>query len=185
MVAEISERVSDNPLAVAPGEVVIVLGKKGFGKTCLLMDLVESSPGFDYVFIVDPACCLGDLDGHYNYIEIWDVEAGNIPIPENAKTLFVFDELDMYADAHVPLNKIAGGRLYEIFHLGRHMGCSVVASARRPANLRRDCLALASRVYVGNISDDRDADRIRDLDDSISPSDLKNLKIGEFIQIDL
>lgn len=69
-------------------------------------------------------------------------------------TVIVADELDLLASPHS-----WGTRwIRDVLHYGRHLDLSLIGCSRRPANVHRDVTALASRVFLGRITEPRDVD---------------------------
>lgn len=122
-------------------EIVLVLGRRGCGKTTLAIQLAAGWPTAN-IHVHDP---MGVM------LAFREASDDSLNTPGN---LLLLDEIDLLASAR--------GYEYpwvrEAVHYGRHLGISIIGAARRPANIHRDLTALASTVYLGQMLEPRDLD---------------------------
>ena len=123
-------------------ELILILGRRGTGKTTLALKLAEAWPR-RRVIAHDPMAQMTKYPA--------------IPKPpERPKlrngVLLLLDEVDLLA----PPSGYAAEWIRDAVHYGRHEGYTIIACARRPANVHRDMSALATVVYLGRITEPRD-----------------------------
>ena len=129
-------------------EGVVVLGKRGSGKTNLLRFLVTTLKNFNF-FILDAIRNLEDLQDKPNVIDYHrlnpaDTKTANEVIGETLDTgnmMVVVDEVDRYKTT-------PGTKLSDLVNLGRNFDVGYMAAARRTARIDKDVLAGATWTFV-------------------------------------
>ena len=133
-------------LKINPAEIIVIAGQTGTGKTTLAKAILKQIRGKRKVMIVD-------VNGEYSGIEgVEDI------IPQDPKEIFVtlakaydegnyilvMDEADMYfPQSPAPLSGIQ----YKIVHLGRHRNLMRFFITRRIADLHKDVVSQAQKIF--------------------------------------
>lgn len=154
----------------AGASVVLILGRRGRGKTTFIID--EILPvvtrgglpviAWDWTGELVPfgreiagRLPAGNLrPGLYVLTGMRDPESVFAWILDHAPAIVICDELDMFAPAGGQWRGVPS--LRRILHLGRHVGVSLIASARRPANLHKDVLALTDVCVCFQVTEPND-----------------------------
>lgn len=127
---------------------IIILGKVGTGKSYLAAQLARGWPR-NYIAVYDPMYCLTAPDSEYPWLhDAEDFTKSSV----RPGMLILLDEVDKLASPHAYREKW----FRDLFHYCRHLGITVISTARRPANVHNDILALAGEVYLGQITLDAD-----------------------------
>lgn len=154
-------------LRLPPASITYVCGQRGTGKTTLIRALLTPLPR---VLVFDHTAEYADLPGVHVFNEAQDAIrylrlhptgiARCVLVPlEGSAELFAFlcrvplairdltfavDELDLYAGS---VNPPAPVELRRLVHFGRHFGCSLIASSRRPADVSRAVTSQARTIF--------------------------------------
>jgi AAA+ ATPase superfamily predicted ATPase len=157
----------------AQSEVVVILGKRGSGKTTLARKLSEKhnrvifydSTGHDYQ---DGVICY-EIKELFDYLErVENFEKFRVTFkPLHAERVFpmfckicrhlknlcvVIDEVDLYASATGDIDE----NFLWLVKIGRHSDISMVCVSRRPAEMSRNITAQARQFYIFNSTEPRD-----------------------------
>lgn len=151
-------------------EIILIFGRRGTGKTYMGAHLAKDWPQ-DYIAVSDPKSELLAYD--------WLVDVEELTVQSmRPGMLIIMDEVDMQATPR----GYSPPWIREVFHYSRQYGGSVIAMARRPANVHRDLTFLADHVYLGKITEPRD---LKYLDESWGEitHQARHLHDREFIHI--
>ena len=129
---------------MADDHLILVLGRRGCGKTFLARKLAHAWPP-DRILVHDP---MAEFPQYEVIPDDFDPETFT------PGTLVIADEIDLVA----PPPGYAAPWVRHVTHYGRHSGVSMIGCSRRPANIHRDISALATRVYLGRMTEPRDVD---------------------------
>jgi hypothetical protein len=122
--------------------LVLIFGRRGVGKTYLAAKLAGAWP-LSHVFAFNPA-----NDEKLRVFQSCDVDRP----PGLKDCLLVLDELDLL----VRPNMYHAPWLQSAVRRGRHTYTSIIGCALRPQLLHRDFATLATRIYIGTMTGDRD-----------------------------
>lgn len=132
-------------------DTIVILGKKGSGKTTLIKFLVETLMKNYKITILDVLGNFSYLCGkkNINYYLINPNDTKQIEqiankIFSEGNQLVIFDEFDTY-----PYNSMHKDAMYNLFQLGRNRNIGFLLSARRTANISKDIIANATHVFIG------------------------------------
>jgi predicted AAA+ superfamily ATPase len=154
-------------------DTVVILGKRGIGKTTLARALIMQNPGLRYL-IVDVIGNYEDFKSKYEVLRISPVERSKFDmalIRAMDRGMFaVLDEVDRFQYDHI---------LSYYVNIGRNYGSGWIAIARRPANLSKDSITNANYTFIAKTTQKRDVEFIRASYD-IDADDLAALGEHEF-----
>jgi len=158
-------------------DTVVILGKRGSGKTTLARALILQNPHLKYL-IVDVVGKYEDLKEKHTVIRIANVERSKFDlalIHAMDKGMFaVLDEVDRFQYDHV---------LSYFVNIGRNYDSGWIAIARRAANMSKDFITNANYTFIAKTTQKRDVDFIRASYD-IDADDLAALGEYEFYLFD-
>ena len=165
-------------------DTVIILGKKGSGKTTLIKFLIETLMKSYKITILDVLGNFAYLRGKKN-INYYLINPNNTKqIEQIANKIFsegnqlvVFDEFDTY-----PYSSMHKDAMYNLFQLGRNRNIGFLLSARRTANISKDLIANATHVFIGSTGYIPDIERLQTYY-TFSMSDYLSLKPYQFLYI--
>jgi len=136
-------------------DTVVILGKRGIGKTTLARALIQHNPQLSYI-IIDIIGNYQDFASKYEVLRISPVEKSKLDwalIKAMDKGKFVtMDEIDRFQYDHI---------LSYFVNIGRNYGSGWIAIARRPANLNKDFITNANYTFIAKTTQARDVEFIR------------------------
>ena len=118
---------------------IVILGKRGSGKTTLIKQIVKNMPRKVIIDIINNLHSLYNKDMHDRYFlanpHTTDVYLADV----KSNSYLILDEADRIYYSE---------RLQELINLGRNWNIGYVASARRTANINKDYLANAKHLFI-------------------------------------
>ena len=163
---------------------IIVIAKKGAGKTTLIRYLIEELRKSYHITVWDVLGNFTDFQ-HKKNVEYHLVNPNNTKEIEalatdtfnRGNTLLVIDEFDVF-----PYNTLKKNSLYNLFNLGRNRGIGFLLSARRTANISKDIIANATHVFIGSTGYLPDIERLQTYY-TFDMKDYHSLKQYQFLYI--
>ncbi len=156
------------PEKIKQPPLILILGRRGIGKSYLSADLARSWP-LAHVWTFNPRS-----DKHLNCFPRFDFERK----PPLENSLLVFDEFSMVCRP----NFWRMDWLEDVVSQGRHCNVGIIANVQRPQKMHVDCQALFTRAYIGHTTKKKDLVYMADfLGDAVF--DAINLPPRKFIEI--
>ena len=135
--------------AIESGEVWLILGEQGAGKSYLAQSLAwrwRREGGA--VIVCDPVACLGALAGVAGFVAVPELAAADWWPPETGRRLLlVIDEAHRVARR----GRTAPPWLGPLCAQVRHLNMSVVATSQHPAQIHGDLRTLATHIYASTV----------------------------------
>jgi len=155
-------------------DTILILGKRGIGKTTLAKTLIDMNGQLNYL-IIDILGNYSQYKNKYKVLNISPLETSKFDralIFAMDKQMFtVLDEVDRFDyDSY----------LSYYVNIGRNYGTGWIAIARRPANLSKDFVTNADYTFLAKTTQRRDVEFITHSYD-VSVDELANLQEHEFL----
>ena len=173
-----------SPNSKRENEIVLILGRKGEGKTTLLkMLLLERvSLGRDIV-VIDP---LQQFPREFSEVTYFtsDDDKENLEVLGrlyNRGSVDIFiDELDLLTTAQDSQKSITR----KLFRYARNKDINLYSTAKRTSNINKDSLSNADILCIFKTTEGNDLKRLREVYE-IDPEELKRLNKFEYIEVNL
>jgi len=181
---------------------IVINGKRGFGKTTKARNLIKhiKKEKTKAIIVLDP---LNEYDGDYEitdidlfYSMIFDsgLDIGKIYVLKFRRKAELYEVIDYIQSAHdvylvieeasiVTSPHFISEELSDIVNLGRHSNINYMAVCRRPAEISRELTSQAHTIISFRQTEKRDVQLLEYY--GFDPENLKNLNVGEYIEIDL
>lgn len=134
------------PSTIGPGEIAVVYGANGTGKTTLAQRLIHPDRS---AIVVDPA---GTFNGKTETVALFSTMLELL----NKYDVFLIDDADVFFSSF----ERSLFQLKQYLILARHKKKSFVVVARRPSSIPRTLTAVVNRTYVFRIREPRDVKEI-------------------------
>lgn len=160
-------------------KVIIIIGKRGSGKSFLTNKLIETEPRFivyDTMSEYERGVVFG-AENYNEFLEFWrktyrsrfrliyrplkpDAEIDRVCdlVYDLGNCCFVVEEIDCYCSSNQISDKFAA-----IIQRGRHKNITLIGVTQRPYGINRLLTAMAKEVYVFNTNEPRDREYLRTL----------------------
>jgi len=164
-------------------EIVLIVGKKGTGKTTLLKSYILTySLDNREKIIIDPLKQIGNVD---DFITLTiDEEEQILKILEKlynrGDVVLFIDEIDLYSTSTDYQKSI----IRKLFRYARNKGISVIATAKRIANVNKDIISNCDKIHVFQTVEQNDLKRLKEVY-YLDVKDVQTLKKFEYLTIDL